>query len=199
MTQMISERNSAAVRDLSATALVLGFAAVMWFGWSQQGPPASWVPFLIGGSVVGAVVAALALVLTIKHRGGGSTMRQAAGSRGYRRTVIIEVGAIAVGAAALGLTGQAAYISPWVLFIVGVHYLPLGSLFRISSLRLCGLLLAVTAAAAAIVGVTGDVLPSAVAGAAGGVLMVAFGCYMLLRARYAQTLTARRRVTEAAA
>lgn len=202
MTKLVSERSQAAgastVRDLSATALVLGFAGIMWFGWSQQGPPASWVPFLVGGSVVGAAVAALALVLTVRHRGGASAMREAGGSQGYRRTVIIEVGAIAVGAAPLGLTGHAAYISPWVLFIVGVHFLPLGSLFRIQSLRVCGLLAAAAAVTATIVGLTGDVLPSALAGAGGGVLMVGFGGYTLLRAWREHAQAAPRRGAEAA-
>lgn len=190
---------AATVRDLGATALVLGFAGVMWFGWSQEGPPAPWVPFLIGGSIVGAIVAVLALILTIKHRKGASAMRGAGGSRAYRWAVIIEVGAIAVGAAALALTGHAAYISPWVLFIVGAHFLPLGTLFHIQSLRMCGLLVAAIAVTATIVGVSDDVLPSAVAGAGGGVLMVAFGGYILLRGwrQHAQAARHRPAVTAA--
>lgn len=185
MTEISSERSqagaTATVRDLCATALVLGVAGVMWFGWSQQGPPASWVPFLVVGSVVGAIVAVLALILTMRSRKGPTATRAAGGSRAYRWTVIIEVGAIAVGVAVLGLTGRAAYISPWVLFIVGAHFLPLSTLFRIRSLRVCGLLLTAVAVAATIVGVAGDVLPSAVAGAGSGVLMVVFGGYTLLR------------------
>ncbi len=183
MTKVPSGRSQAVatVRDLGATALVLGFVGVTCFGWSQVGSPASWVPFLIVGSTVGAIVAVLALILAMKHRKGASAMRGAGGSRAYRWAVIIEVGAIAAGAAALGLTGHAAYIPPWVLFIVGVHFLPLGNLFRIQSLRMCGLLVAAVAVIAPIVGVTGDVPPSAVAGAGGGGLMVIFGAYTLLR------------------
>jgi hypothetical protein len=43
-----------------------------------------------------------ALILTMKHRKGASAMRGAQGSLAYRWAVIIEVGAIAVGATALG-------------------------------------------------------------------------------------------------
>lgn len=176
---MTTASPAATVRDRAANALVLGIAGSMWFGWSQEGPPASWVPFLIAGSVTGAAVAIAALVLTRRHRAGPSAVRGAGGFTAYLWTAGIEVAAIAVGSAVLGLTGEASYISPWVLFVVGAHFLPLGRLFRIDSLRVCGLLVAAVAVVATCVGLSGVLLPSAVTGAGGGVLMVAFGAYSL--------------------
>src|SRR5664279_1574759 len=43
-------------------AAVLAFAGIAWFGWAQEDPPSSWVPFLIAGSVVSAILL-LALVV----------------------------------------------------------------------------------------------------------------------------------------
>ena len=187
---------AATIRDRGANALVLGFAGLMWFGWSQEGPPVSWVPFLVAGSALGAVVAIAALILTHKYRGSASAMGEAGGNKSYRRVVGTEVGAIAVGAAVLGMTGHAPYISPWILFIVGAHFLPLAKLFRIVSLRICGLLVAAAAVVATVIGLTSDILPSAVAGGGGGLLMVVFGAYSLQSGWRDHAKDAPRHVTE---
>lgn len=169
----------ATLRDRAANALVLGFAGIMWLMWAQAAPPPSWTPFLLAGAVAGAVVAVTAAVLAWRHRAGASAMGNGRGRTAYRWAVGTEVALIAVGAAVLGATGRADYLSPWVLFVVGAHFLPLSTVFRIDSLRLCGLVAMAVAAVAAFAGLAGAVQPGAVAGGGGGLLMVAFGGHSL--------------------
>jgi hypothetical protein len=151
----------------------------MWFGWAQQGPPAGWSVPLTVGAVLGLLVAMIAAVLTWRHRNGGSAMGDLRGRRTHLRVVGAEVAAIAVGAAALGISGRSAYLAAWILFVVGAHFVPLGRLFRITGLVVAGVVLVVVSAAAAVVGVVGTALPSAVAGAGGGLVMVISGALSL--------------------
>ncbi len=105
-------------RDLSVSALILGVAAMMWFGWGQSQPPA----------------------------------------------------------------GRPAYTAPWILLVVGVHFLPLGRLFGSVDLLWSGLVLCAVAIAAAVTGAVSAVAPSAVTGGFGGLVLVAAAVASLRRA-----------------
>ena len=59
-------------------------------------------------------------------------------------------------------------VAPWILFVVGVHFLPLARVFRIRSLVPLAMVCVLVAVAAALTGWVGAALPSAVAGAGGG-------------------------------
>lgn len=61
-------------------------------------------------------------------------MRDPATAKRYGRTVGIEFAAILIGAAALIVLNNPGYVAAWVLFVVGVHFVPLARLFRIPSL-----------------------------------------------------------------
>jgi len=78
------------------------------------------------------------------------------------------------GAAALEAGGRPAYLPAWILLVVGVHFIPLGRLFRIGALAWAGLVLIPVAAAAAVTGAVTGVPPSTVAGVGGG--LVCLGC-----------------------
>lgn len=94
----------------------------------------------------------------------------------------VEVAACGLGAAGLALAGRSPYIAPWILLVVGVHFVPLGRLFGSSHLVLAGLALAAVAIAGAVTGVVSDVAPSAVTGAFGGLVCVACAAVCLRRA-----------------
>lgn len=182
MTLTTSARHATA-RDLSVNAAILGFAAAAWFGWAQQAPPPSWTMPLTIGSILGLVVCALAGLSAWRSRQSGSAMDAESGRRTYYWTVGVEGASIVVGAVALTSSGQSAFIAPWVLFVVGVHFLPLSNLFAIRSLAPAGVLLVVVSAIAVVVGLLGTVAPSAVAGGIGGLVLVAFAAASLLAAR----------------
>jgi len=82
----------------------------------------------------------------------------------------------------LGLAGRPAYTAPWILLVVGVHFVPLGRLFGSANLVWSGLVLAAVAIAAAVTGAVSAVEPSAVTGAFGGLVLVAAAAASLRQA-----------------
>ena len=170
-------------RDLAVNALVLGFAGSMWFGWAQQAPPAGWTTWLTAGSLVSLMVALVASASALRRRRGASAMTDRRARRRYVQVVAAEATAIGAGAGVLGLSGHADDVAAWILFVVGVHFVPLGELFKIVSLRVIGVVLAGVGVLAAFAGPSAGLRPSAVAGAGGGVFMLAAGALSLWRLR----------------
>jgi hypothetical protein len=164
------------------TALILGVAAMMWFGWGQAQPPAGWALPLDIGTLVAIAVAGGAGAIVARFRGGATAMADPRVRRGYGITVGIEVAACGLGAAGLGLAGRSAYTAPWILLVVGVHFVPLGRLFGSPYLAWAGLALSAVAIAGAATGMVSDVAPSAVTGAFGGLACLACAVTFLRRA-----------------
>jgi hypothetical protein len=90
----------------------------------------------------------------------------------YSRIVLFEFGAAAVGAGALIVADEAAYIAPWVCFVVGVHFWSLASVLKdpfLYGLSVAFVLIAVIGALSE----SQTTLPaSAVTGAAAGVTLL---------------------------
>jgi hypothetical protein len=164
------------------TALILGIAAMMWFGWGQARPPAGWGAPLTVGTFAAIAVAGGAGSIAARFRHGATVMADQRVRREYWITVGTEVAACGLGAAGLGLGGSAPYIAPWILLVVGVHFVPLGRLFGSSDLVWTGLALSAVAVAGAVTGAVSDVVPSAVTGAFGGLVCVAYAGICLRRA-----------------
>lgn len=169
-------------RDLAVTAMILGVAGFMWFGWGQAAPAAGWTIPLAIGSAFGAVVAAAGGVLAWRLRSGASAMDHPRIRRGWFRAVALEVVLIVAGALVLAASGHPAYLPAWTLFAVGVHFFPLARLLKTLGLNLAGVLLVAVAAVAAALGLAGEVPPSTVAGAGGGLICVTWAVSYLRRA-----------------
>jgi hypothetical protein len=176
------ERAAGRPRDLAVTAIILGIAGALWFGWGQAQPPAGWgLPMSIGSFAAIAVAVAAGIMLR-RYRHGGSAMESRRVRRAYGITVGIETAVIGLGAVGLALAGRSAYTAPWILLVVGVHFLPLGRLFGSADLLWAGLALAAVAIAGAVTGAVSAVAPSAVTGAFGGLVLVAGAAASLGRA-----------------
>jgi hypothetical protein len=173
MRMRMRVRLAATPRDQAVTALILAIAAMAWFGWGQAEPPAAWSLPLTIGTFAAIAVAVGAGVIVARVRRCDTAMADPAARRGYGITVGTEAAACALGAAALGLTGQSPFIASWILLVVGVHFLPLGRLFGSAQLLWAGPALAVVAVAATVTGMASDVAPSAVTGAFGGLVCIA--------------------------
>ena len=176
------ERTEATPRDLTVTAVILGIAGALWFGWGQARPPAGWgLPMSIGmfAAIAVAVVAGMMLG---RFRHGATAMGRQRVRRAYGITVGVEAAAIGLGAAGLALAGRPAYTAPWILLIVGAHFLPLGRLFGAVDLLWAGLALSAVAIAGAVTGAVSAVAPSAVTGAFGGLVLAAAAAASLRRA-----------------
>ena len=176
------ERPQGTPRDLSVSALILGFAAMMWFGWGLSQPPRGWTVPLTIGIFAAIAVEGFAGSSVAKFRGSATAMQDQRVSRQYGITVGVEFATIALGAVGLGLAGRPAYTAPWILLVVGVHFLPLGRLFGSVELVWSGLVLSAVAIAAAVTGAVTAVAPSAVTGGFGGLVLVVTALTSLLRA-----------------
>ena len=82
----------------------------------------------------------------------------------------------------MGWPGSRAYTAPWILLVVGVHFVPLGRLFNSVDLLWSGLVLCAVAVAAAVTGAVTAVAPSAVTGGFGGLVLVVTAVTSLRRA-----------------
>ena len=166
-------------------AAVLAFAGIAWFGWAQDDPPSSWVPYLAAGSVVsGLLLMALVVLLVRRRTTAGSPMADPRVRRGYWATVAVEVVLIIGGNLLLAAAGQPAYTAAWTLLVVGVHFVPLAKIFHAHGLALTGMATAVVAVAAACLGLASDLAPSAPAGAGGGVVFLGYAAWVLGRGRH---------------
>ena len=165
-------------------AAVLAVAGIAWFGWAQEDPPAPWVPYLIAGSVVSALLlVALVALLVRRLTTPGSPMADPRVRRRYWLTVAVEVVLIVGGNLLLAAVGHPAYDAAWTLFVVGVHFIPLGRVFHARGLALTGVVAALVAVAAACLGLAGTVAPSAAAGAGAGVVFIGYAGWVLGRGR----------------
>jgi hypothetical protein len=164
------------------SALILGFAAMMWFGWGLAQPPAGWRLPLTIGIFAAIAVEGFAWCIAAGFRGGATAMRDRRAGRQYGITVGAEVAAIALGAVGLALAGRPAYTAPWILLVVGVHFVPLGRMFGSVDLLWSGLVLCAVAIASAVTGAVSAVAPSAVTGGFGGLVLVVTAVASLSRA-----------------
>lgn len=180
-----ADEATATRRDLATNALVLGAAAFVWFGWAQEGPPPGWSPILAVGSGLGVVLAVFSIVSMLRLK-DGSAMSTRAGRRTYGIMVGVELLVAVAGVVALTLAGYEEFISPWILAVVGLHFIPMARLFGIRLLAAAGVVLTVIAIAATIIGGLTEILPSAVAGGVGGLALLAFASASLYRARSAR-------------
>lgn len=165
--------SSDTARDRAVSGVIFGIAASAWFGWAQASPPTGWPVPLAVGSIASLVIVVGGVLLALRHRHGPSAMADPRVRRGYNVTVAVEVVACVAGAIVLGRIGHPAYISAWILFVVGVHFLPLGRLFARRDLLLSGTVLAVVSVAAVAAGTTGVAAPTTVAGVGAGVILAA--------------------------
>lgn len=173
----------AAPRDLWVNAFVLGLAAVLWCGWAQSNPPAGWTPVLLVGGAAGLVLAVVSGTIVVRHRNASSRMGASSARRTYNITVGIEAVACLAGALVLSRSGRVPYIAPWILLVVGVHFLPLAKLMRITPLAVTGVLVSVVAVLAFVLGTAGVLDPTFLAGGAGGALLILGGLWSAQQGR----------------
>ena len=161
-------------RDAGITALVLGFFASAWFGWGQATPSAGLGTWLTVGSLLSLAVAAAGAVVGFRSAASTAALHDRAAGRRYGVIVGIEFGLAGLGAAILGIIGQADYIPVWVCAVVGVHLVPLAPLLRDRRLVALGVLVTMVALVALVAGLTQTATPSTVTGVGAGLLLLGF-------------------------
>jgi hypothetical protein len=154
------------------SALILGFFAVAWFGWAQADPPDSWLTLLTVGMFLSLLIAIGGVIQATRHWSGPSALANASAMHRYNMIVIIEFGAAAIGVIILIVAGGAAYIAPWVCFVVGVHFWSLAPVLRDPFLHGLSIALVIIALLAALAEAQTSLAASAVTGAAAGAALL---------------------------
>ncbi|HEX3779351.1 MAG TPA: hypothetical protein VHX38_06765 [Pseudonocardiaceae bacterium] len=136
-------------------------SAAFGIGWCQ------WGAFGITGTaaivvrVLGAVLGVALIVGCVRARrelrtdpAGAAGSRSMFAARGYRIVVLIEVIALAGGAAVFGVTGRTEYQIAWFALVVGVHFVAFGRLFA-TRFYLLGAALIAAAVLGTVIGLAG--------------------------------------------
>ncbi|MDF1488431.1 hypothetical protein [Tessaracoccus caeni] len=165
-------------KDHLSMAVVLSGASVAWFGWGHQGA------LIEGWLRVGMGVAGIALVaaiIMVRRVPAPPTLATDPSARKvYWASVVAEVVFILLGAVALVGTGNATYVSTWVLFVVGVHFLPFVRPFNAPILRYTALGCVVASAVALWAGLAGWAPAPTMAGVGGGIVLLGFALILMV-------------------
>jgi len=162
------------VRDMAVSAAVFGFAAFIWFGWAQEAPPARWRLPLGLGSVVGLLLAVAGGVLAWRVWGPESVLTDPGVRRAFGIVCGVEFAAAGLGALALGLTKRPKWTASWVAFVVGVHFVPLASVFGDPGMNVLAAVVVLVVGLGVLVHRRTGIAPSAVTGLGTGLALLAF-------------------------
>lgn len=111
-------------------AAVFGFFAFSWFGWAQDSPPKPWRVWLGVASVVSLMTALFGGFLALKNWDAATALNNDAAYQSFGIIVGIEFLLAGLGAAALAWRKRTDYIAAWIAVVVGVHFVPLASVFK---------------------------------------------------------------------
>ncbi|WP_192043439.1 hypothetical protein [Paenibacillus lycopersici] len=170
------------VRDYAMYAAVFGLFSFVWFGWAQEQPRAGWRKWLGMASGAGLLMCLYGVYLSATHWDAPSALSIDGAYDRYLIFVYAEIVLAGVGAFLLLRKKRAQLVAPWILFIVGVHFIGLKPVFQDAGLYLLAGLLIAVAAASVIVAPRLKVASSAIAGIGAGTVL--FGFALLGLARY---------------
>lgn len=162
------------LRDLAVMTLVFGVAAFIWFGWGQEDPPKRWRILLIIGSVLSLAMTVIGGLLTWQLWGSGSVFEEQAARRAFGIVCGIEFGLCGLGAAVLAISKRPHLIAPWILFVVGVHFIPLALIFQDPGLHILAALMIIGSVLAVVLHRRRQITPSAITALAGGGSLLIF-------------------------
>lgn len=175
-------------KDHLSMAVVLSVASLAWFGWGHQGAQIVW--WLRAGMVASGIALVIATIL-VRRIPVRPTLATDPGARKvYWIAVVAEVVLILAGMFVLPRTGNSAYVSTWVLFVVGIHFLPFVRPFNAPTLRYTALACIVVAAVTLWAGLAGWAPAPTVAGAGGGIVLLGFAFFLMSEARVGRGSTA---------
>ncbi len=159
-------------RDVAATVAVLGFFASSWFGWAQDSPPRAWRTPLAVAAIASVLLAAAGAWLTWQRWSDGSTLERAETAQLFGVVVVVEVVAIGLGAALLGMRRHGELTPAWIALVVGLHFFPLAVLLSYPLLHLTGAGVVVVAAVSIPVARSRTLVVSAVTGLGTGFVLL---------------------------
>ncbi len=133
--------------DYAMATAIFGVFGFSWFGWAQESPPPSWRLALGLAAALCLSLAGVGGYLAFTNWGAASALTATGAYQTFGLVVGIEVAAALLGAGVLRYWHQQAFTAPWVAFVVGLHMLPLASVFQDRALYGLGFLLMAAAVA----------------------------------------------------
>jgi hypothetical protein len=150
------------------------FTPAAWLGWAQESPPRRWRAPLVAGWLLACAAVIASVWRTWAAWQLPSALDSTAAHVWFGVVVAAEVLLSAFGAIALARAGHGRWTSSWVCLVVGAHFIPLAVLFRAPALHLLGAVLVVVAVGSSLGARRVQVHPSAITGAAAGIVFLLF-------------------------
>lgn len=169
------------LRDDVMYLAIFGFFSFVWFGWAQERPRENWRKYLGLAAVLSLIACLLGVYLSVKNWHAGSALADFTAYKAYLVVFYTEFIIAAAGALLLMKGKKSAYVAPWILFIVGVHFFWLQHIFNDGSLTILAMLLIVISFISPGVARRLNVANSAITGIGAGVTLFCFGLLGLAR------------------
>lgn len=169
------------VRDYAMYASIFGLFSFSWFGWAQENPRPSWRKYIGIASGISLLVCLIGVYLSVTNWGAPSVLNDKTSFNNYLISVYIELFLAGAGASILMKSKNNDYVSPWIAFIVGIHFIGLKSVFNDFSLYLLAALLVAVSTASLFISKKLKIANSAVTGIGAGTILFAFALLGLIR------------------
>ncbi|MCS7462149.1 hypothetical protein N0M98_18585 [Paenibacillus doosanensis] len=169
------------IRDYAMYASVFGMFSFVWFGWAQEGPRPNWRLYIGIASGIALAVCLTGVYLSVTNWEAPSALSEASAFRNYLISFYAEFALAGVGAFVLSRSKRKAYISPWIAFIVGIHFISLKSVFDDPSLWILAALMIAVSIVTVIIAPKLRVANSAITGIGAGTVLFGFALLGLIR------------------
>ncbi len=127
------------------------------------------------------IVGLIGVYFSIQHWHASTALTDTNSFSSYLTFVNLEVILCAVGAIILTRYKKQSYIAPWICLIVGIHFIPLKSVFQDSSLYLLAALLTVVSLLSIVLSKKLAISKSALTGLGAGIVLFSFAISGLIR------------------
>lgn len=169
------------IRDYVMYVSIFGMFSFVWFGWAQERPRPNWRVYIGIASGIALLLCLLGVYLSINNWDAPSTLKDQASYTTYLIAVYTEFFLAGAGSFVLYRLKRKDYVAPWILFIVGIHFLALVSVFKDPSLYLLTALLVAISFISLWAGPRLKVACSAITGIGAGTVLFAYAILGLIR------------------
>ncbi|WP_028548035.1 hypothetical protein [Paenibacillus sp. UNC451MF] len=169
------------VRDYAMYASIFGMFSFCWFGWAQENPRASWRKYLGIASGIALLICLIGIYLSVTNWDAPSALSDTTSFKNYLISVYIEFFLAGAGAFVFIKMKRNQFVSPWVAFIVGIHFIGLKTVFDDPSLYLLAALLVAVSIIALFTFQKLHVASSAITGIGAGTVLFGFAVLGLIR------------------
>ncbi|WP_245835670.1 hypothetical protein [Virgibacillus ndiopensis] len=160
---------------------IFGIFSFSWFGWAQENPRKSWRKYIGIASGLSLLVGVLVIYLSVINWNKPTVLSDSSVFNNYLTFVYLEFLIAGIGAILLIKYKQKDYISPWVAFIVGVHFIWLKTIYQDFSLYVLATLLVGISLISLFFSKKLNVATSAITGIGAGSVLFCFAIIGLIR------------------